>query len=442
MRRLTIALPTYNRREGVLRQLHALRGLGALDDAEVEIIVGNNASDDGTREALDAFARDVHGGLRVLHYADHVSSAEENCARLAHHAAGEFVWLLSDDDVLLRPAYARLRTLLADPRQAFDCLVFDDAEGDDCERLVDAQDHTIHGELQGVLHRLEREGYVEFVEFVQRHGLTNYCALISRYVMRRELLVGAVELYAPTSIIYSHIFGFMERLHRRRVLFVRDALVWRRPSAVSKRFANLARSRGWYLYRAWTRGLVDLSMLFEQHCGLPTGWLGLVHERRNDGTTYRLLDEVAQQICRQLAFALMVREPAELMPGEDLALLSSYLRACGTPSPLLHRLHALSLEIRAFLEVSLAEGVGPGDLEEFQRLWEALAKLRSRLLETPFRDARQAAIDPMAALALSDDASAQDLPTRYQRIRDFKNRYWISRVLSRWLMRALRQVLP
>ncbi|MDE2119706.1 MAG: hypothetical protein KGJ64_03335, partial [Betaproteobacteria bacterium] len=67
---------------------------------------------------------------------------------------------------------------------------------------------------------------------------------------------------------------------------------------------------------------------------------------------------------------------------------------------------------------------------------------RSRLLETPFRDARQAAIDPMAALALSDDASAQDLPTRYQRIRDFKNRYWISRVLSRWLMRALRQVLP
>ena len=431
MTRLTIALPTYNRCDSLLRQLHALRSLGVFDDPELEIVVGNNASDDGTREVLDGFAAQVPGGLRVVHYVDHVGSAEENCGRLVHEARGDFVWLLSDDDVLWRPGYARLRALLTGS-QAFDCLVFDDAEGADCEPLVDSSDHTIHGELSGVLQGVEPEGLVDFLGFVQRNGLTGYCALISRYVMRRELLDGAIELYASTSIIYSHIFGFMERLRDGRVMFVQDPLVWRRTSAADRRFARLARDQGWYFYRAWTRGLVDLAILFEARCSLASGWLGAVHERRNDGSTYMLTDEIVQQLCRQAAFALMLHDPAQLVPGGDQLLMGDYLRACGINPCNLCRLNALALDIRAFLEVSVAGGAAPSDLEEFARLWQGLELLRRRMLDGSAGDAR---------LDAYRERFKKAYPGAYQTLLDLKNRYAALRLLSRMLMRALRRAL-
>ena len=458
-RRLTVAIPTYNRRASVLRQLHALASLGALTDPEVEVLVGDNASDDGTREALDEFALHHPYTLRVVHYAGHVGSAEENCARLVREAAGCYVWLLSDDDVIVRPAYARLRALVArgdaDSTASF---VFDTAAEQDGERLVNPCTHTMDEGLRGVLDGIEAEGRVEFTSFIERHGLAHYGALISRYVVRRDRLIGAIDPYLPISSIYSHVFGLLERLRDEQVMFVADPLVWRRSSEVLDRFARMARQRGWYFYRPWTRGLVDLAQAFEQRSGVPPGWLRHVRERGGEGVSYGLVEDMVHQLGRQLGYALLRHDRAELLPAEDLDRIASYFRACRLQEGGLARFEEVARMVAEAVDKAQDAGDYRVDVEEFAQLWTHVRALPSRMLASagaPQPDAPQSAQlpdpptqgmpQPAAApnwlrrparhLAARLARMQLEHPERYQRIVAWKNRNAMLRMLSRQLMK-------
>ncbi len=450
--RLTVAIPTYNRRASVLRQLHALASLGALTDPETEVLVGDNASDDGTREALDEFARQHPHGLRVVHYAEHVGSAEENCARLVREAIGCYVWLLSDDDVIVRPAYARLRALVArgeaDTMASF---VFDTAAEKDGERLVNPQTHTMDRALHGVLDAIESEGRVDFRGFIERHGLAQYGALISRYVVRRDLITGAIDPYLPISSIYSHVFGLLERLRDESVMFVAEPLVWRRSSEVLDRFARMARERGWYFYRPWTRGLVDLAQVFEQRSGTPPGWLRHVRERGAGGVTYGLVEDMVHQLGRQLGYALLRHDPAELLPAEDRERIVGYFRACGLHEEGLARFEQVATMVAEAVDKAQGAGDYRVDVEEFAQLWIQVRELPSRMLASA--SPPEPAAPPSAQLLFEPAASSSWLqqparhiaarlarmqvehPERYQRIVAWKNRHAMLRLLSRRLMK-------
>lgn len=450
--RLTVAIPTYNRRASVLRQLRALASLGALEDSEVEVLVGDNASDDGTREALDDFARDHPHGLRVVHYAEHVGSAEENCARLVRDAGGCYVWLLSDDDVIVRPAYARLRALVAPGEgESMAGFVFDTAAEKDGERLVNPQTHTMDQDLHGVLDGIESEGRVDFSGFIERHGLSQYGALISRYVVRRDLIIGAIDPYLPISSIYSHVFGLLERLREEPVMFVAEALVWRRSSAVLDRFARMAKERGWYFYRPWTRGLVDLAQAFERRSGMSPGWLRHVRERGNDGVTYGLVEDMVHQLGRQLGYALLQHDPAELLPAEDRERILRYLRACGLHEEGLARFEQVATLVAEAVEKARGVGDYRVDVEEFAELWLQVRALPSRMLvavsPTPSAAPQlaQGVLEPAPSskwlllparyIAARLDRMQVEHPERHQRFVAWKNRHAVLRVLSRQIMR-------
>lgn len=108
--RLTLAIPTYNRAgylETCLRamvpQVQALGG-------EVELLVSDNASTDGTQEVLERLQAEG-APLRVLRNRENIGP-DANFVQCLREAQGRFVLIFGDDDVLLEGALERLMPVL------------------------------------------------------------------------------------------------------------------------------------------------------------------------------------------------------------------------------------------------------------------------------------------------------------------------------------------
>jgi abequosyltransferase len=109
---LTIAIPTWNRATFLALNLEQLshEGLGVQD--MVEVLVSDNASSDDTPHVV---AETIAGGLpvRYIRNAENIGS-DCNIAQCFNLASGQYVMILSDDDILVDGALALLLDLLRD----------------------------------------------------------------------------------------------------------------------------------------------------------------------------------------------------------------------------------------------------------------------------------------------------------------------------------------
>ncbi len=106
---LSVCLPTYNRAALLREALKALADQGGADLFEaIEVLVSDNASADDTSEVVQAII-DRYPFIR-LHYVRHPENIgmDRNLYGVVQRAAGEFVLVVSDDDVLLPGALATL----------------------------------------------------------------------------------------------------------------------------------------------------------------------------------------------------------------------------------------------------------------------------------------------------------------------------------------------
>lgn len=106
---LSICIATYNRADKLARTLAALREEGA-GRGNVQILVGDNASTDGTPEVV------LHhlGKGAPISYIRHERNIgpSANYLALVNQASGDYVWLLSDDDYLAHGCVAKLLDVL------------------------------------------------------------------------------------------------------------------------------------------------------------------------------------------------------------------------------------------------------------------------------------------------------------------------------------------
>ena len=111
--RLSLCIPTYNRAAFLSETLERIAG--QLDEAiqpYVEVIVSDNASPDNTQQVLDRM-QSLYPQMRLQRY--HQSQnlgPDPNIYQAIMLARGEFVFLLSDDDVLLPGAVQKLLDLM------------------------------------------------------------------------------------------------------------------------------------------------------------------------------------------------------------------------------------------------------------------------------------------------------------------------------------------
>lgn len=108
---LSIVIPTYNGAKTIGKRvfdnlLPQLRGL----EGRVEIIVSDNCSTDSTKEAVKEYAR----ACPQIKYFRNESNLgfDRNCDLAVRRSRGEYVWLLSDDDMVRAGVVATLLKVL------------------------------------------------------------------------------------------------------------------------------------------------------------------------------------------------------------------------------------------------------------------------------------------------------------------------------------------
>lgn len=98
----SVVIPTYNRREEVLKAIESVQEQTCQD---FEIVVVDDGSDDGTKEALDAL------GDERVRYVCHEKRSGANAARNTgiDKAEGQYIAFLDSDDIFLPNKFERLK---------------------------------------------------------------------------------------------------------------------------------------------------------------------------------------------------------------------------------------------------------------------------------------------------------------------------------------------
>lgn len=94
---LSIYIPTYNRVSLLEKQLVYLIEETAAFSDEIEIVISDNASTDGTRDMVKRVIKDT----RIRYYRNDVNEGiVANAYKAVAMTRGEYLWTLSDDDIL------------------------------------------------------------------------------------------------------------------------------------------------------------------------------------------------------------------------------------------------------------------------------------------------------------------------------------------------------
>jgi abequosyltransferase len=95
---LTIAIPTYNR-SSLLRQLLQNLKDELVNEPRVELLISNNASTDDTKDVVEDLCREGLVAKRI-HNETNIG-ADGNFLQCFQEATGKYLWLFSDDDVIV-----------------------------------------------------------------------------------------------------------------------------------------------------------------------------------------------------------------------------------------------------------------------------------------------------------------------------------------------------
>jgi glycosyltransferase involved in cell wall biosynthesis len=107
---LTIAIPTYNRQTLLSTMLSVLEPQIAAHP-EVEVFISDNASSDGTEEAVRPYL-ERNPRIRYQRHSENIGP-DGNFVSCLHSARGKYFWLFSDDDIIVPGALDELMSHLA-----------------------------------------------------------------------------------------------------------------------------------------------------------------------------------------------------------------------------------------------------------------------------------------------------------------------------------------
>jgi len=160
---LTIAVPTYNRVSSLEILLRHLAP--QIEDApEIELIVCDNASTDGTPQLVERLAatKVVDRYLR----SEANLGMDGNFLRCFENARGKYLWLVGDDDIVVPGALARVMEILRESSPDllfFRHSVFDDTFLPKPDDLQERSTPKVYHDAKEFLHAVNRRGDFAFL---------------------------------------------------------------------------------------------------------------------------------------------------------------------------------------------------------------------------------------------------------------------------------------
>lgn len=185
---LSICIPTYNRAAFLKELLPEVLGqIARVLSGEVELVISDNASTDGTSEYL----RSIDNAHLRWWTNDENIGGDRNFLKCVAEAKGKYVWLFGDDDVLPKDSVARVLDFLRRESPA----------------LLISVDSDVEPRLYSDYRSLLKD---EGDDFALAH------TLISANVFKRELFdmdLAVDKLWVQ----YAHMFGIMSRMPGRAI---------------------------------------------------------------------------------------------------------------------------------------------------------------------------------------------------------------------------------
>jgi glycosyltransferase involved in cell wall biosynthesis len=190
MKTLSICIPTYNRASLLKDSLSAIVLSIPKDRRDfVEIVISNNDSSDNTKDIIDFYVESNPSILwKIVHQNPNIGP--KNTAVVTQYATGEFVWIISDDDIVLPHAIQDIFSVI-DQHHEIDAMIINYAGfQENPERL----EKTVLKKLSGLLSDSEAFEH-----------LSTSITFISSLIYRRAK-VKLKEQFLENNLPHSYIF--------------------------------------------------------------------------------------------------------------------------------------------------------------------------------------------------------------------------------------------
>lgn len=252
---LSICIPTYNREKHLDECLDSIVNQEWFNEQEIEIVVSDNASIDGTIELVKKYQND-HKNIRYFRNKKNLGSAKNILNLVLNLAEGEYVWIFWDDD-LMSPIWIK-KTINAIRKNAIDILLSYRIDFIDWTKPTNWINNENNPEM---LHWL-----YEFSKFISTD--------INRYFRRYAELFTFISIMCFRRSIFQDNFNNMNLKYSKRYmsyvynkhyfwhsvilywLLKKNAIIWIHKD-------TLAFTRMWNQeWNMWFRIIKDLSDLF------------------------------------------------------------------------------------------------------------------------------------------------------------------------------------
>ncbi len=147
---LSIAIPTYNRSIELNQLLGELFFQLEKCTFNLEICVSDNASSDGTSNVIQRYLDRKPDNLTLKYFLNHENlGGDKNIELVINRSAGEYIWLLCDDDLPAPDAIKRLHTLISERKESNISLFFINRSIENLERteVIVEREHEINNDI-------------------------------------------------------------------------------------------------------------------------------------------------------------------------------------------------------------------------------------------------------------------------------------------------------
>jgi len=214
--KIAFAIPTYNRLSRLQVAIESIRAQERPPGLEIELVISNSASTDGTTEYIDSLKNgQIELPVHCWNQVDHGTGAD-NWRRVAQAVPEDvdWVWFLGDDDYIVDPrACWTISLLLQDP--------------------TNADVHFVHASQA---RRASAEGSTSIVkgtcfELCNRYGYHELMGWMSSLFVKRKIFCEALIAVLPPGCdgtklsAFVHSAAIFERLAAEQMLFVDAPLV-------------------------------------------------------------------------------------------------------------------------------------------------------------------------------------------------------------------------